>query len=268
MNLREMAISFKDLRKSIDSSIPRSSHEIGVYDMSDKDVKVVVKFPNDFLYDKTMNPRDKELHVLVELLSYQIYKIFGVQTPEIVDFVLHDNGSIGLASSFVKGNQHATFEQLIGSDFAYTFLVHAFLANWDVGGGWDVYPNILFNPVTEKWTVIDPGGSLTFRARGARKGPGFSGQVGELETMQDDNMSGMAAIFRGQKILKRSFQMFRSVSWAEIQTKLDSFFEKTVQELQPTHSEIAREWEQEYKSIMKILRKRYNYIIQQERSLT
>jgi hypothetical protein len=256
--IREMAVLAKDLpnlKKSVGSS-----HEM--YSDTYKDMRVMVKFPDKYLYADIANTNDPNLHILSEYLAYQIYDLYNISIPNFVDFVIKNDDTLGLVTQYVPGGVGATDKHLINSDFSLTFLVHAFIANWDVFGGYvDTYANILYDAEKKKYVIIDPGGALGFRARGKRKGIDFGTDVQEIKTMS------VYDIFRGENILKDSLKRFTSVSWSQIEKHLQKVHQSIISDLNDNmHSEYKKnmlidEWSDMFKDIMTTLKKRYYYII-------
>ena len=130
------------------------------------------------------------MQIGVEYLAYKIYQLYPSNAPEGIEIVSDSSQKrIGLATREAKGvpGRGIDFRKWVDS-ISGGAMVDIFLANWDVRNT----NNFVVDPVTNIASRVDPGGALTFRAQGQRKGPRFSPQAGELETMLDPNMRGGA----------------------------------------------------------------------------
>jgi hypothetical protein len=101
------------------------------------------------------------------------------------------------------------------------FAVDAWLANWDVVG--TGYDNLSFdkdgNPVR-----LDSGGSLLYRARGARKGEAFGDKVGELDTFRDtSNTTGELYKDISPSALQRSVKKLEAITPERIDELVDEY---------------------------------------------
>jgi len=260
----EMAIRAAELGAA--RRLSGSSHDVSEYDY--KNQRVIVKFPDSFLYQEIGDPNDETIHILSEYLTYHIYSLYSIPIPEYYDLVIR-NDKIGLLTKFVPGYSAST-DQLSASDFSLTFLINAFLANWDVGGGGTskTNPNIIFDSATNKYTIIDPGGALGFRARGARKGAAFDATVGEIDTFRDGSITGLSSIFSAQETLQKSMKKFKQVPWAKIEKSLRNFSSKQISgeimhkmENSTDAANIVKKWEYEIDTLIQILKKRHDYIL-------
>lgn len=208
----------------------------------------------DLFYDS-----DPSLQVLVEYLAYRIYGLFAgisIPTPKLV----YDTSKkrVGIATSTVKG-KHA-----LGSGIDPKYLakmlsqgvyVDIFLANWDVigtGSG-----NVLTRD--DKAVRIDPGGSLTFRAQGGKKGRHFGTKVGELETMLKGGM-GAGNIYQYADLAVAAKE-FLSIKWSNIESEIDSVKNEISEELKNRDMEdLLNEWDTEVNQIKSILSKRHKEV--------
>jgi hypothetical protein len=101
------------------------------------------------------------------------------------------------------------------------FAVDAWLSNWDVAG--TGYDNLSFdkdgNPVR-----LDSGGSLLYRARGARKGEAFGDKVGELDTFRDtSNTTGELYKDISPSALQRSVKKLEAITPERIDELVDEY---------------------------------------------
>lgn len=250
--LSEMSWDISELESY--GSANMSTHEISRMKLKDSGDIYFVKFSDKDLYD---NIRDSNIHPIIEYLTYKLYKAFDVKVPD-VDLVV-DNNRIGLASSSVKGSTLSHKDLLKTKNIKSIFAPSAFLANWDVLGTGETAGNILVNNGVA--TLIDPGGSLTFRARGGRKGDYFSNNVGEIRTLRDPEMSQAAEVFKNIDITK-SIKDFLKVPWSKIEKILEKE-NKYIQEiLKKLNNNIDKYWDKEYSIIKETLKNRYKYMKQ------
>lgn len=257
--LSEMAFVKDDLER-LDIDISGSSHDISKYKDSSGTV-YYVKSPNAYLYEYHS---DSELHILVEYLAYEIYKMFGVRVP-FVDLYI-DSDKLMIASKETIGD-HVRFESLPQyKDFVTGFAVDIFLANWDVAGSGAITGNLIFDDEGNV-TRIDPGGSLTFRARGKKKGDSFSKDVGEINSMTDEEKSPVANAYNAhEELIEKSISNFVKMSWNRLKTTLDNFNDKNI--ISPiqehmsdtTAKRILNNWESEYSEIINKLQSRYRFM--------
>ncbi len=120
---------------------------------------------------------DANMHMIIELMAYRIYSLYNVSIPEDVFLVLDkDSNRIGLASQDVDATYNLMDVIDDVPDASDIFLPSVLLSNWDVAG------NTLVN-ADNKYFVIDPGGALSFRARGKRKK--YTDEPIELSTMRN-----------------------------------------------------------------------------------
>lgn len=214
--LLELAFKSNDLKLYDDTEIG-SSHEVKQY--KDKQGHIFyVKTPSEFLYEYYTDPI---IHILVEYLAYEIYRMYNIKVP-FVDLYIHNN-KIMLASKESKGT-HVDFKDLPKyKDFVTGFAVDCFIANWDVSGTSAATANLLMDEHGNV-TRIDPGGSLTFRARGGKKREAFDSEVKEVDTMRNPHLSVSAISYNTHKdIILQSFKNFLNISWSSVKTNLINF---------------------------------------------
>ncbi|WOL24339.1 ADP-ribosyltransferase toxin [Yersinia phage fHe-Yen8-01] len=129
-----------------------------------------VKFPND------------EDHAKAEVLTAKLYAAAGLSSQDAM--VITKDGKMGIASKWEdlkKAKTHAALAKAPG--MLDGFAVDAWLGNWDVIG-------LNLDNVQLKGKMIhrvDAGGSLMFRAQGAKKD--FGPEVTELKTLIDPNIN-------------------------------------------------------------------------------
>lgn len=157
-------------------------------------------------------------HLREEFLADQLYQALGIAVPEAKIFETPD-GPVKLAR-FVKGRTLAEHLKRATPDAREAtlarirehFVADALLGNWDVAG-LDL-DNILVDSAGVPWR-IDNGGSLRFRAQGARKTDAqWADTVGELKTLRDPNVNAQTA------------KIFGSIDDAEIQRQAKKILEK------------------------------------------
>lgn len=206
-----------------------STHQLATCKISDD--KFYLKFSDSWSF---ANPTDKSMQIGVEYLAYKIYQLYPSNVPSNVQVVSDpENSRIGLATGEVKGEP--------GGKIRYEFpaekwvssisggaMVDVFLANWDVTNT----NNFVVDKDTGVASRVDPGGSLTFRAQGGRKGSRFSPEAGELKTMLDPKMRGGAGWLLSQVDMKKACESFLSVAWPQVEKAIDEAFVEVKSELE------------------------------------
>lgn len=154
-------------------------------------------------YVKYAQDAEKEGHIESEILASKLYRLAGIDAPEVVPITI--NGNIkGLASRYVpnleplSGNSNKLYEG---------FAADAWLANWDslLHGN-----TFLRNGHSFK---IDNGGALRYRAQGKLK-PNFGDKVDELTTLVDGRNWTSTEIYSSmtQEDLIKSFEKVCNIS--------------------------------------------------------
>lgn len=215
--------------------------------------KYFLKFSKEELFDGF----DPSLQVLIEYLAYRIYGLYaGVRIPRVELVYDRSKQRVGLATTPAKGQQAlavGTSPKVIGRTMSQGVYVDVFLANWDVVGTGS--GNVFVDP-EEGATRIDPGGSLTFRAQGGRKGKAFSGTAGELETMLRGEKG--AGYYFKHSDLQLAAAEFLRVDWPQIDATITRVGEEVSAELeQKGMSELLGEWRADVEEIRSILGTRY-----------
>ena len=149
----------------------------------------------ELFYVKFANDTQKEGHIASEILASKLYKLAGVETPEVIPITL--NGKIkALASKQVPNLTETTDVKLLQRGFA----ADAWLANWD-----SLLPG---NTMVQGKTLvkIDNGGALRYRARGRLK-EDFGNRPTELITLVDGRNYDSTIVYSGmnQRDLIESF---------------------------------------------------------------
>ncbi len=232
-----------------------STHDVTKMKLRDGKDIFYVKFSDKDRYDV---PDDSELHTLVEYLAYKIYRHFKIRVPNAE--LVTGGRRLGLASKEVRGN-HVGYEQLIDNvNIAEGFYVDVLMANWDMPGtgGWEA-PNILIDEKKNAYR-IDPGGALTFRAQGGRKGSLFSDEPGEIDTFCDPEHPGPCKEIFAFANIKPSEKKFSSVSWSSLNRMLDSENNSIINELNKGHTKLLPKWNKEFKMIKSKMKTRFEYI--------
>ena len=218
--------------------------------------KYFLKFSETSLFDHKVHP---SLQILIEYLAYSIYSLYsGIVIPNFQLVFDAEKDSVGLATTPARGRQALGRIRPInlGEMLSQGVYVDIFLANWDVigtGSG-----NVFVDD--DVLTRIDPGGALTFRAQGGRKGRHFNPSASELETMLDPNFGGSGAIFQYSDLLAAA-QEFNTVSWDAIATKINEVYvEVNNHLLDRGMSELSKQWTSEVNTILPILGKRWSAI--------
>lgn len=221
-----------------------------------------LKFSDDSLFEDV----DPSLQILVEYLAYRIYSLFSginVPHPELVYDASHNK--VGIATSSVKGKMALSSRidpKLLARMMSQGVYVDVFLGNWDVigtGSG-----NVFVDK--DKATRIDPGGSLTFRAQGGRKGQAFGHRAKELETMLQPG-SGAGNVYRHAD-LKVAAKEFLSVAWQQIASEIDAVNNELSTQLKERGmKKLLGQWKSDVAEIKDKLEKRYEEVAAHAKSM-
>lgn len=218
--------------------------------------KYFLKFSDESLFDGF----DPSLQVLVEYLAYRIYGLYaGIRIPSVELVYDRAKKRVGLATTPAKGKQAlkvGTSPKVIGRMMSQGVYVDVFLANWDVigtGSG-----NVFVDPEVGA-TRIDPGGSLTFRAQGGRKGKSFSDRAGELETMLRSEKG--AGLYYKHADLKAAAGEFLRVGWPQIDATITRVADEVSSELeQKGMTGLLGQWEADVEEIRSTLTARHDKV--------
>jgi hypothetical protein len=221
--------------------------------------KYFLKFSDADLFDD----HDPSLQVLIEYLAYRIYSLYsGVRIPRI-ELVYDKRGSrVGLASSPASGKQIFTHMvkdldaiKSIAKSMSSGVYVDVFLANWDVVAS----GNFFVDQETGGATRIDPGGSMTFRAQGGRKGRNFNAQAGELDTMLKRGFgAGEVYTYADLEMAAREFE---KVSWPQIESIIRRTEEEVAGELSGFNNELLSQWTDDIEHIINTLKLRHKIVM-------
>ncbi len=267
-----MKIKLKELRKIIYESIinevniedigetcfsPGSTHLMKTCSLGGN--KYYLKFSDADLFENV----DPSLQILVEYLAYTVYSLYkGIKIPKFELVYDKKNSNVGIATSEIPGKLAGTTHfnpKKLAIMLSSGVYVDVLLSNWDVIGTGT--GNIFIDDKEETATRIDPGGSLTFRAQGGRKGNKFGKTPGELKTMLDPNFGGSGMIYQYAD-LKEAAMIFTSVSWNEIETALNKISTEISKELYDHGmKKLFAEWQVESQEIIDILRDRHQEIL-------
>jgi hypothetical protein len=223
--------------------------------------KYYLKFSNENLFENV----DPSLQILVEYLAYRIYGLYaGIKIPKPELVYDKTKKRVGLATSPASGKQASLYGkdnlESLGKKMSQGVYVDVFLANWDVIGTGEV-GNVFLDD--ENATRIDPGGSLTFRAQGGRKGLKFGNNPGELKTMIDPSFGGAGRVFQFSD-LKSAAKEFNSVKWETINTEIDNVYKEISSQLDSKGmSKLKSEWRSDVENISSALRSRHEEILNQ-----
>lgn len=219
--------------------------------------KFHLKTPDEYAeFKSTTNP---SLQSLVEYLAYRIFDLYpDVTIPGRIELV-YNRGSkvVSLATKTVPGKHgHSLSLEELGEGLSASVYVNVFLANWDVGNT----SNIIVRSDDSKPVLIDPGGSLIFRARGGEKGEAFGDYPRELETMIG-GPTDAARVFRYSD-LKVAARTFNSVSWSRVESRLNECNEEIVRDLTDRgFDDLLTQWSRAFDHISKRLRNRHREIL-------
>jgi hypothetical protein len=125
--------------------------------------------------------KQAEERMQTEVLASKLYELAGVPTA---DLQMGTNNNEPVMLSRMLQNVRMPTGTSDNDEARKGFVIDAWLANWDA----PLNDNILIDG-NGNAVRIDVGGSLDFRAQGARKGSGstpFGPSVGEMDTMQKD----------------------------------------------------------------------------------
>lgn len=217
--------------------------------------KFYLKFSDTELYDPGIDP---SLQILVEWLAYKIYSLYpDVDLPGKIELV-YDKAKkrVGLATLGVDGEKSYTIQPtVLAQRMSAGVYADIFLANWDVVGPGNVIINPSGRPVR-----IDPGGALTFRAQGGRKGSRFSDAPGEMETMLSSGTDA-GRVFRHSD-LRAAAKNFMSVPWTRIESLINECDDEVSGELDDYRmGKLLNQWTVELELITGKLRKRHESIV-------
>lgn len=199
------------------------------------------------------------LQIGVEYLAYQIYKLFGVNIPEEIHVVSNSaTKKIGIATSDVQGKAFSEIpSKKLRGQLTHGMYVDMLLANWDIGN--------VANLIQKGGNVIriDPGGTLVFRAQGARK-RGFGPKVGELETMHPEKGSTPSAdLYDVDKLQAAALTFNKVTSVKELNGTIDSAKKEVIDAMQEAgiKDNLISEWISLVDGVIKpILGKRFKAI--------
>lgn len=219
--------------------------------------KYYLKFSDSWAF---ANPTDENLQIGVEYLAYKIYQLYPANVPANVEVVSDPQQKrIGLATAEMKGQPGGKLRRTFPAEkwvdsISGGAMVDIFLANWDVKNT----DNFVVDTDTGVASRVDPGGSLTFRAQGGRKGDRFSPQAGELKTMTDPSIRGAAGWLLSQVDVKKAASAFLSVEWSEVQAAIVEAHNDVKRELiEAGVPEQAQAWDSEVREIIDKLRTRH-----------
>lgn len=216
--------------------------------------KYFLKFSDEGLFDGV----DPSLQILIEYLAYRIYGLYsGVQIPSPELVYDASNKRVGIATTPARGKPALgrVDPKFLAKMMSQGVYIDVFLANWDVvgTGSGNVFSD------DESATRIDPGGSLTFRAQGGRKGKAFGDKPGELETMLKKG-SGTGNVYQYAD-LKVAAKEFLSVDWPKIASEIDAVGNEVSEQLQQRDmSDLLSQWESDVNLIKSTLAKRHNEV--------
>jgi hypothetical protein len=242
---------------------PGSTHLMSTCKISDKEY--FLKFSEE----SNFRDIDPSLQILIEYLAYNIYSLYpNIKIPPAIHLVYDpQKNRVGIASLKVPGKMALPLssKQELGKGLSAGVFVDIFLANWDaVGMGTG---NVIVDK--DDYTRIDPGGALTFRAQGGRKGGHFSDDAGELQTMLDPNFGGSGKVFQHSD-LKMAAKTFLEVSWSDIQAKIqqvDALIKNEIalhqKENPRLFAQLSTHWNSDVQHVLAVLKKRYFKVGQQ-----
>lgn len=136
-------------------------------------------------------PSPQQAHV--EYAASKMYGAMGMATPDmrLIDLKSEFKGGIGIASKFDEtlkplGTPNAATTKALQEDFG----AHALLRNHDALGA--SYDNIM-RSADGKMVMVDPGGSLQFKATGDLKSMPVSFKANEIDDMRNKSLNSLGA---------------------------------------------------------------------------
>lgn len=160
-----------------------------------------------------------------ELLAIKLYKLAGVEVPDLAIVVDEAGKRKGIASRIIDGVEKNRTKLLSGSikEINENFMVDAWLANWDVVGG--AFDNLVIKDGIRA-IRIDVGGALRYRARGELKGSAFGSRVSEIDTLRDASKNpNTAQVFKGltKQQMKVGASKVLSISDSDIRALVEEY---------------------------------------------
>ena len=195
------------------------------------------------------------LQILVEYLAYKVYQLYNVKVPDVELVVDEQNKRLGILTTKAQGTVYSPRDlQKFAKMMSAGIYVDILLCNRDV----IQHGNVLFSDDTA--TRIDPGGSLTFRAQGARKGNNFGDKPGELKTMLSPEYPAGRIFSQGN--LLEAAKTFTSVSSQELSNVLRTTDDEIAQILVDNKlTKLKQLWTQDFDEIHQKLLKRHKEIL-------
>jgi len=135
-------------------------------------------------------PQSEEHHG-VEQLATSLYQLASVPVANTESIMLNNKSAIKvswLPNSVVKSPDELAVSSVGKEEIKKDFVIDAWLANWDVLGGYNSNNIIESNGTFYR---IDPGGSMHFKGTGGIKP--FGNEVKELDSMKDSSYAPMAS---------------------------------------------------------------------------
>jgi len=253
------------IRETILQEIDINSVENVCFTTGSTHVMKTCKIGNDkyflkFSEEKLFKNIDPSLQILVEYLAYRIYGLFaGIRIP--LPQLVYDTAGrkVGLATSAVKGKMALRMSdmnnQLLAKMMSQGVYVDIFLCNWDVIG--TDSGNVFIDD--DVATRIDPGGSLTFRAQGGRKGKAFGPNAKELKSMLDPS-SGAGQVFMHADLAVAAKE-FLEVDWPAIESEIDTVRNEINDELEErAMNDLFAQWNEDVNLIKGTLKERHSEV--------
>lgn len=232
--------------------VPGSTHVMATCTLGGG--KYYLKFSEDALFYEF----DPSLQILIEYLAYRIYGLYsGIRIPRPELVYDRSRKRVGLATSPASGRPVTVWDPEIvklGRAMSEGVYVDIFLANWDVVGTGTA--NVFMDDAGA--TRIDPGGSLTFRAQGGRKGSKFSKSAGELSTMMDFRGAGRVFQYSDLSVAAKEFL---SVPWERIEREIKVVGEEVSFELRSRDMmNLLGQWRADIENILDTLEARHDAV--------
>lgn len=155
-----------------------------------------------------------ESHVKSEVLANQLYSAFGVGAPKVTQ--VSYKGKPATSSKIIESSGESVLKKMkddpeFRKEVQRGFAIDALLGNWDVAGA--SMDNIIVGKDGKPYR-IDNGGSLNYRAQGAKKpGGGLSDDPQELYTLRNPSKNYQAAKLFGDMTDDEIKQSVNRLNW-------------------------------------------------------
>ena len=232
---------------------PGSTHDLKTCTVGND--KYYLKFSDPDLFGAD----DPSLQILNEYLAYRIFRLFpGINIPERVEPVYDRIGKrVGLMTTPAAGSSGRIISsKQLAKLLSSSVYASIFLAHWDISNT----ANVIVSQDANRATLIDPGGTMDFRARGERKGTMFGDDPSELSSMISGPRS-RTDIFDGAD-LRQAAEEFLAVNWSKMSSTIQEVLKEVSDDLQERGMDrLLSQWQGYVSRIEPILAKRHKTIV-------